>query len=382
MTGDGKDVPVTADERPPPEPAPMLATTDVPESFDDDLAWIVAKYLEKTGARAGVLSVHYRGDQEDELIFSRGGSDIDADAIQRLIVRGSEAGWRDRRREDSISPNNWGVFDDAGRSRLTLSLPLAADINHRIVLTTLFDIAPDAPRDIAQYAAARLQPVLSGYFKLWLLNRAQRRRLDGLACALDRADVGVFLLDGGGNLMFVNECGEELLEENDGLRRMGGMLAATDVSDTVKLRVAIDHVAATDRSSANAGKASIVPLRRGANKRALIASIMPVDKPPRSIADPAVILHVFSPDVNVAALLAPICQLYALSPAETRLVGLLAEGFSVNESAEKMRVKVPTLRTYLKQIFAKTGTARQSDLIRLMMGSMIRTRARQGHRIL
>jgi DNA-binding CsgD family transcriptional regulator len=51
---------------------------------------------------------------------------------------------------------------------------------------------------------------------------------------------------------------------------------------------------------------------------------------------------------------------------ETRVVAQLTEGCTVQEAASHLKLKVETVRTYLKQVFQKTGTHRQVDLIQLM----------------
>lgn len=85
--------------------------------------------------------------------------------------------------------------------------------------------------------------------------------------------------------------------------------------------------------------------------------------------DPAVILYLFDPTLEHPEFLEPICQLYELSKVEARLACHLATGMTLSEAARTMRIKDPTARTYLKQIFAKTATHRQTDLVRLLLCS-------------
>jgi DNA-binding CsgD family transcriptional regulator/PAS domain-containing protein len=58
--------------------------------------------------------------------------------------------------------------------------------------------------------------------------------------------------------------------------------------------------------------------------------------------------------------------LYALSPAEAELVKGLAEGLSPESFAERRGVGLATVRTQLRAAFSKTGTRRQSELMRLV----------------
>ena len=58
--------------------------------------------------------------------------------------------------------------------------------------------------------------------------------------------------------------------------------------------------------------------------------------------------------------------LYQLTPAEAALVKALASGLTQEAFAEEKRVKPATVKTQLLSVFAKTGTRRQSDLMRLV----------------
>ena len=55
---------------------------------------------------------------------------------------------------------------------------------------------------------------------------------------------------------------------------------------------------------------------------------------------------------------------------------MLANGNSLVDSAKAMHVTEQTARSYLKQIFVKTETNRQAELVRLMLTSSVRTAPR------
>src|SRR5262245_65198042 len=60
-----------------------------------------------------------------------------------------------------------------------------------------------------------------------------------------------------------------------------------------------------------------------------------------------------------------IAAAFDLTPAEIRTLGRLLGGSSPAEIADELGVALPTVRTHLSNIFAKTGTARQLDLVLL-----------------
>ncbi len=61
-------------------------------------------------------------------------------------------------------------------------------------------------------------------------------------------------------------------------------------------------------------------------------------------------------------------ELFELSPAEARLTRALCQGDSLEVYALDQGLKLPTLRSQLRAVFAKTGTDRQASLLRLIAG--------------
>jgi DNA-binding CsgD family transcriptional regulator len=59
--------------------------------------------------------------------------------------------------------------------------------------------------------------------------------------------------------------------------------------------------------------------------------------------------------------------LYQLTSAEADLLRRLAEGRSLDQVAEERGVTISTVRSQLKQVFAKTDTNRQSELVHLVL---------------
>ncbi len=56
--------------------------------------------------------------------------------------------------------------------------------------------------------------------------------------------------------------------------------------------------------------------------------------------------------------------MFDLTPTEALLCGALARGLSLNETAAQLEITISTVRTHLQHVFHKTGTNRQSELLR------------------
>jgi DNA-binding CsgD family transcriptional regulator len=59
---------------------------------------------------------------------------------------------------------------------------------------------------------------------------------------------------------------------------------------------------------------------------------------------------------------------FGLTKAEARLALRLAEGSSLASAAQAFDVKLTTIRSQLQQVFAKTGTSRQTELVAVLLG--------------
>jgi DNA-binding CsgD family transcriptional regulator len=179
--------------------------------------------------------------------------------------------------------------------------------------------------------------------------------------------------------VFANPRARSFLERSDGLRRHERSIVASDPHQGFKLQAAIQHAQQRNRSPLGIDEAGasapILALERDSGRRALVAAVMPVDAVAVDQRDPAVIIYIFDPERDVRQMLAPICVMYKMTSAEARLAQHLVSGMRITEAAEAMRVQPDTARAYLKQVFSKTGTNRQVDLVRVMLASMLRAKA-------
>jgi len=81
-----------------------------------------------------------------------------------------------------------------------------------------------------------------------------------------------------------------------------------------------------------------------------VHAVVFVSDPSQKVRPPAVILR----------------ALFGLTPAESRLALLLCDGHTPRQIADLIGVSTNTLKTQLTSIYRKTGTSRQSQLVRLL----------------
>lgn len=339
---------------------PALSVVD---DADEPLA-AIAREVGRELAADGLLVTWHEQGQEPTFLFASGACEPQSDAEHDMIAAacGAAAG-------HPVSPVRWAAPESDSGAAALLTARISAD-EGVITVTGFFSKIGGAGRVAAREAATRLLPMVQPFFRLWSARARALAAGRGLAAALNSSDVATLLVDGEGRLMFANTAADRLLARNDGLRRAGAMLSGTRLADTIRLQASIEHVVHGDDTG---GKATpVVSLTRKAG-RPLLAAIMPAERTGTRPGDAAAIVHVFDPDQDLEPLLAPVCRLYALSPVESRLASLLARGVAMADAAKAMHVQEQTARSYLKQVFLKTDTNRQAELVWLMLRSAVRT---------
>jgi DNA-binding CsgD family transcriptional regulator len=196
-----------------------------------------------------------------------------------------------------------------------------------------------------------------------------------IIAALAPVDFGVIVVDRDAKTVFENPAAVAILDEGSALHRCRGSICARDTAASVSLRVAIDQaLSKKNGKAATQGADPLVFVRSPRNSAPLIASVTAVEQPDVGEDDPAAVIHLFQPPTTVDQMIGPACEWYNFSPMETRLVTMLVAGRAVAEMAAKEKLKQDTIRTYLKNLFRKTKTKSQADLVRAMLTNSVRLR--------
>jgi DNA-binding CsgD family transcriptional regulator len=102
---------------------------------------------------------------------------------------------------------------------------------------------------------------------------------------------------------------------------------------------------------------------------ALIAHLVPIRRAARDIFSKASLLLIVTPVSQPQAPLTEVLTgLFDLTPAEVRIARAIAAGDRIEDIAARSNLSRETIRTQLKAVLAKTGTARQIDLALLLTG--------------
>ena len=187
---------------------------------------------------------------------------------------------------------------------------------------------------------------------------------------LDGLSVGVFLIDPQGRVVHANAAGDDMLGTGELLRSVGGRLVAGDAQVEHSLRETA--AAAVTGDHAAGSRSIVVPLRRPDDGEHYVAHMLPLAKGARGRAGEsyaaAAALFVRKAELQYPSPPEVIGQTYDLTPAELRvLLGIVQIG-GVPEVAAAFGIADTTVKTHLGRLYAKTGTARQADLVKLVAG--------------
>jgi DNA-binding CsgD family transcriptional regulator/PAS domain-containing protein len=193
---------------------------------------------------------------------------------------------------------------------------------------------------------------------------------DGLAAALAAMKIGLFGLDSLGRITHLNAAGRALL--GNGLSVENDRLAPRDRAAHTEFE---EKFEAARGDLATTGPKTMI-LKTGDGADPLLLHFLPVSG--RDAIDDA-----FLAATRVLVLVSRIGRnepvdptilrdLMGLTLAEARVATLVGSGLAPKTAAGRLGITEETTRTVLKRVFSKTGVSRQSELVALLAGLVIR----------
>jgi DNA-binding CsgD family transcriptional regulator/PAS domain-containing protein len=222
--------------------------------------------------------------------------------------------------------------------------------------------------DLDRFAVLQghLQRALSIGFRLGALGTMQ-------ACTtelLDRNPAAVLLLDAQKRIVYANRRAASIHADDDGVRIDANGVMLRSKADNQRLQRLVAQ--ALSPTSAVAPGGTMRAARPSGNRPyAVFVSPMPTRTPALSALRPAVCLVITDPDLRRPLEAQRLQEAFRFTEAEAKLAALLATGESLQSAATTLGITYGTARVRLAELFQKTETCRQGELISLLLTTVV-----------
>lgn len=221
------------------------------------------------------------------------------------------------------------------------------------------------PRDIDRFAVlhAHLEKALAVSFRLSSLGAKEQVNTEWL----DRNPAAVLFLSEQKHVVFSNRAAQKIQADGDGISLGPGGVTLTHQRSNQALQSLIGQVLSPIGADSSCGGAMRSP--RPSGKRPYGINISPVSRQYSALSGFRPAICIVITDSEQTALL-PHQQLssaFGLTGAEAKLAALLAAGGDLRSAADKLSISYATARTRLAEIFQKTSTRRQAELVHLIL---------------
>ncbi len=206
-------------------------------------------------------------------------------------------------------------------------------------------------------ALVAFYPHVHRAFELHWLQRIAQEQLGVFHQSLDGLDFGVLFIDPASRVRHVNAAARQMVGHDGWADLLGGLPERVPVKG--ELAVLLQTCAL--------GQGGAISL--GSSGKRLFVLGLPLSAPPARAAIDAhvsIMLMLIDPQKRPELALDFVVRAFGLSRAEAKLLPLLFENRTPADIAQLLDIKIATVRTQLSAIFAKTGTTRQQELIRLL----------------
>jgi DNA-binding CsgD family transcriptional regulator len=189
------------------------------------------------------------------------------------------------------------------------------------------------------------------------------------AQALDRLAIAAILVEQSGKTTALNRTAEELLSGAAGLQLSGGRLGVSDRRDDRAFQDALKAVLGSTRE----GISHAVSIKRASGERDL--GVVISGRKFRSLVtnrpENCAIVFARTAEAVSTADVALFQELFSFTRAEARLAVGLASGMRLEDVERELKIRHNTARAHLRSMFSKAEVGRQSELVHLLVNSVV-----------
>ena len=214
-------------------------------------------------------------------------------------------------------------------------------------------------------------------------NLTGSKQVENLQLAvLNQLKWGIIVLDDKKNIMLCNDTGKRIIDNNENILIRNNRLVCLKKSEQDLLNHSVSNI--LEGFSENKGiKKIAIKIGSSVNSSSIFIVTTPLNLQKFEDKKDALLIsqpHYTAKLPNRRFALITLCDpnqneqcneilkvLFGLTQAESALVNKLADDCSIQEAASSLGRTVGTARIQLQSVFEKTGTNRQSSLVRLLM---------------
>jgi DNA-binding CsgD family transcriptional regulator len=194
-------------------------------------------------------------------------------------------------------------------------------------------------------------------------------REQALAQTLSHVEAAIFLVAADGRIAFTDDMARKMLGEGALVKEDGSALRAVASEAD---RVLQDIFASAEKGDASLGVRGVAVPLTSAQQEPWFAHVLPLTsgRRPRAGQDNAAVAAVFVRKTapNAPPPLEAIAKLYKLTASEVRVLDAMRMVNGVKAMASTLGLSQATVKTHLHNLFRKTNTTRQSELVKLVAG--------------
>lgn len=216
---------------------------------------------------------------------------------------------------------------------------------------------------IRQHFSGEVQSVQDALRDLYM--RRNRDTFEHITRALDYVSFGIVLLDAAAKVAFANRAARRIACSVTGMS-LDGTVKLGSARQTSAFRNAFDTVLSV--SNARDDVIECLSVARTDGQRDLLLMVCALDcQHELESGDPVVMVIMADPSYRKPVATGALESLFGLTRTEAQVANAFAEGKRTEEIASEFSISATTVNFHKRNLFEKTGTNRQADLIALLL---------------
>ena len=229
--------------------------------------------------------------------------------------------------------------------------------------------------EVERRKLALLLPHISRSLGVMARLRMKDLQMASSLSAIDRLPLAVVLMSRSGDVVFANRSATSMLAHTDILRlerspsgRGLGRLVAKAPSVNRQIEKALSTASRITDVLHFSSVIRVPGTQPGQAWSIQLSRLSPTNDFSANGELPEIIAFLTDPGQPIRMAPGLLCRTYGLTPAEERVAVAATAAGPLEELAETLLLRVNTIKTHLRQVYAKTGVRGRAELVRLVLG--------------